>query len=57
MFKNTIPTVVGIAKIAGVMPTTVRKNIIILLKMVLKEGYTLDKDFVERRNKRLIRDN
>jgi len=57
LFKKRIPTQVEITKFADVMPTTLRKNVVILLRMVVKDGYTLDKNFVEKINKRLIQRN
>ena len=57
MFKKRKPTQAEIAKFANVMPTTVRKNVVILLSMVIKDGYTIDKNFVEEFNVRLMRKN
>jgi len=37
-----------IAEFANVMPMTLRRNVRILLKMVLKNGYSIKKDMAER---------
>jgi len=55
LFKKTTPTQAEIARFANVMPTTVRKNVVILLSMVIKDGYTIDKNFVEEFNERLMK--
>lgn len=43
------------ARIANIMPTTLRVNIRILLKMALENGYTLKKDVAEKMNKGILR--
>lgn len=43
------------AKIAEVMPTTLRANIRILLKMVLQNGYSLKKDIAIKLEKANMR--
>jgi len=52
--KNKIPTQLEFAKLGNVMPATLRKNVAILLRMVIKDGWTIDEDFMEKT--RLITD-
>ena len=40
-----------IARIANVMPTTLRRNVRVLLKMVLQNGYSIRIDIVEKLNR------
>lgn len=44
-----------IAKIANVYPMTLRRNIRILLKMVLENGYSIKKDMVEKLDRANLR--
>jgi ribosomal protein L18E len=44
-----------IAKIANVYPMTLRRNIRILLKMVLQNGYSIKKDVAEKLDRANLR--
>lgn len=44
-----------IAKIANVYPMTIRRNVRILLKMVLENGYSIKKDMAEKLDRANIR--
>ncbi len=43
------------AKIANVYPMTLRRNIRILLKMVLENGYSIKKDMAEKLDRANLR--
>jgi len=46
--EKIIPTQLEFAKLANVMPATLRKNVTILLRMIIKDGWIIDKDFAEK---------
>jgi len=45
-----------IAEIANVYPTTLRKNIYLLLRVALKNGFSLKKEIAEKMDKTLVRE-